>query len=154
MDTGFTLFLDFDGVMITKFSSLDSDVDALAFDPVCIENLKYIIEQVKTKHEKITIIIISNWRLELNQLTINDLLLNRYGLSEYLTASNIAYLEQKGSKAQNILQIINANKLTTDRCLVLDDEYLGEELAPYQIQTRSEDGIRDLESLEQLLLNR
>jgi hypothetical protein len=150
MDTGFSIFLDFDGVMVTKFSSPTSKYEEFVFDPVCVENLKSIIEQMKTKFGKVNIIITSGWRYDLSEATINDLLLRRYGLHTCLSESDITYLDRLRGKVQGITQYIQENQLTPQQCVILDDEYLGDELAAYQMRTRSEDGIRGISTIERL----
>ncbi|RUS44616.1 HAD domain-containing protein [Cohnella sp. AR92] len=154
MDTGFTVFLDFDGVLVTKYSTESLGNSEPRFDPECVENFKHIIERLKAKYGEITIIVASNWRFNLNEGTITELLLEQYELDNYLTAANITFLDRLHSKIEGIMSVINEKRLTPSQSVILDDEYLGEELAAYQIRTRSEDGIRDLESLELIILNR
>jgi len=144
----FTLFLDFDGVMVTKHSELSSNGKTLDFDSVCIDNLKLIINEIKSKYGGINIIVVSNWRYDLEDTAIVDLLLNRSELHEYLSEPDITILDRKCNKVKGISAYILENQLTPTQCVIFDDEYLGEDLDGYQIRTRSEDGIRGLETLE------
>jgi hypothetical protein len=148
MFNGFTLFLDFDGVLVNGFSTVTSDNNKLAFDPVCVDNLKRIIDEIKNKYGRINIIVTSNWRYDLDDDAIIILLLNQSGLHKSISESDITVLDRKLRKVQGINQYIRENQLTPERSVILDDEYLGEKLAGYQIRTRSEDGIRGIDTLE------
>lgn len=151
MNGRFTLFLDIDGVMVTKHSELSSDGKTLEFDPVCIDNLKLIIKEIKDKYGGINIIVASNWRYDLNDEAIVDLLLIQSEFLDCLSESDIAVLDRIYNKEQGITAHIRGNQLTPEQCLILDDDYLGEELEGYQIRTRSEDGIRGIETLVGLI---
>lgn len=151
MHKRYTLFLDFDGVLVTKFSTGTSKYNSPPFDPVCIENLKGVIKEIISKYGGITIIVISSWRYDLSDNAIVDILLNESGLIHYLSEIDILVLDRKLSKEQGIRQYIRENRLALEQCVILEDEYLGEELASCQIRTRSEDGIRGIDTLEGII---
>src|SRR5690606_26118350 len=109
---------------------------------------KRIVEEVKSKCGGITIIVISSWRYDLGDDAIVDILLNESGLIQYSSEIDISVLDRQLSKEKGISQYIRENWLTPEHCVILDDEYLGEELSDYQIRTRSEDGIRGIDTLE------
>lgn len=145
--SNFVLFLDFDGVLVTKFNKQEEP-----FDPVCIENLKSLIKWLRDRFDRVELVVISNWRFERTDSQLNDLLLNECGLHTHLQEHEVYYLDRGFSKKEGIKQYIDTYDLRSNQFKIIDDEYLGDDLAAYQIRTRSEDGIRDLDSFKGLFL--
>ncbi|TDG00875.1 HAD domain-containing protein [Paenibacillus piri] len=135
----FSLLLDFDGVLATKFSTQSSP-----FDPDCTENLKSIIKWLKTRFDEVKVVVISNWRFDRTDSQIIDLLYDHGDLQ----AHEITILDRSFRKKEGIVEYIKLHELKSGEFVILDDDFLGEDLAVHQIRTRSEDGIRDLDTLE------
>lgn len=142
MNNGFTLFLDFDGVLVTKFSVLKKD-GRPSFDPECMDVLNELLGLLREKYSDVDLVVTSNWCWELGQDEIRRLLLNEYKL---LSVKNeIQFLDPRYSKLEGMKQYININQIKDGKYLILDDERM-EGLEEHQLQTRSEDGLRGLQA--------
>lgn len=139
----FTIFLDFDGVMVTKFSVPSTSHPGLAFDPVCVDNLKLMINSLKSKYEAIEIVVISNWRYDMDEAAIGDMLLKHYGF--VVDIDEVKFTRKLGNKEAEIREYLDINQIPPNLYIIFDDENLGEELAEGHIRTRFEDGIRDVD---------
>lgn len=139
-----TIYLDFDGVLTTKFSEVSEVHGGSAFDPLCVESFKKIAAQLRQKFKSVRVVVISNWRFEFPPVEIRELF-DGYGMLEKIdeliipvTASN---------REEEIM-----NDAYDGPFLILDDQpYYNEKLKPHLIQLRSEDGLRGIEDIEQIL---
>lgn len=146
----YTIFLDFDGVLVTRFSTVgirdkDDGVGRMDFDPVCMENLRRFIENVKREYQEVAVVVISNWRYDLDDEMISKLLTENSTLAGCLSRDYITCLDRIYFKSDGIQQYIREHNLSPHTFIILDDEFVGEELAAFQIRPRSEDGIRELD---------
>ncbi|MCF3942291.1 HAD domain-containing protein [Oceanobacillus alkalisoli] len=140
------IYLDFDGVLTTKFSNPSKFHLGLEFDPVCIENLKKLLKELKDKYDKIIIVIISNWRYDLSEDQLVQLLCKVYGLEPYF--SEIEFADKKGNREEEIKEHLAMNT-EVEAFFILDDmNYRDEILRRHLIRTRSEDGIRAFEDIK------
>lgn len=148
MNSCFSIFLDFDGVLITKFSTPSPQHPGLAFDPVCVDILKRLIISLKQKFNHVNIIVVSNWRYDMEEADICQILLQHYGLGTFV--NEVSFIDKNLNKSEGIKQYIRVNRLEHQPYIILDDEKLDDELAKFHIQTRYEDGIRGLNSIDDI----
>ena len=138
----FHLFLDFDGVLVTKFSKPSERYEGMEFDPACTETLGEVLQFLRGRFDEFVVVIISNWRLELSERKLIGRLQEHDNIQRYV--SGIEVLGKQGDKRAALAAYIEQGRLSARRYIILDDEDLGDELRPMQIRTRSEDGIRDV----------
>src|SRR5690625_4032337 len=145
-------FLDFDGVLTNKFSRKSTKHPGLEFDQECVDNLKFIVDELRNYYEKVALAIISNWRYELTNMQIIDILNDFYNLGNKIR--EIVILEKVGDREHEIRDSLSVNLISNKSFIILDDkEYYDELLRQHQIQTRSEDGIRAYEDVIEVIFN-
>lgn len=130
--TTFTVYLDFDGVLVTKFS------DGNAFDPICVKQLSKLLTTCKKQVETLQLCIISNWRFD---KTVEEItaLLHDHALLEHVDVLHIP--TDFTDREQQIL-----HHHTHGHFIILDDQaYQHRYLIHHHIQLRAEDGLRGLE---------
>lgn len=64
------IYLDFDGVLVTKFS------DGKEFDKVCVHVLKELLALYKKQFSSVQLCIISNWRFDKTADELTELLVS------------------------------------------------------------------------------
>lgn len=139
-----TIYLDFDGVLTTKFSEVSGVHGGPAFDPLCVKIFNKLAGQLRERFTEVRVVVISNWRFEFSSVQIRELL-GAYGMLEKIdeliipiTASN---------REEEIM-----NDAYEGPFLIFDDQpYYSEKLKPHLIQLRSEDGLRGIEDINQIL---
>ncbi|GGB62309.1 hypothetical protein GCM10011409_44380 [Lentibacillus populi] len=132
------LFLDFDGVMVTKFSSFSEFHEGMEFDDKCINTLNQLIKIIRNKYS-FSLVISSNWKYELTKSEIKHMLIEIYNID--ISENDIHFTKNTGNKYNEINSFIDN---LDSKCLViiLEDDPLPRNLNYFQIRTRSEDGIR------------
>lgn len=133
----FYLFLDFDGVLITRFSEKSNRHSGLEFDPQCLFTLEKVIQLIKKHFEAVNIVITSNWRYDLTDLELEVLVQNPL-------VDGVLILEEPESKHMALRKFIEKYQLPEESYIIFDDDELDE---PSQIQTQARDGIRDSEHI-------
>lgn len=129
-----TIYLDFDGVLVTKFS------EGTAFDPVCVEKLKEMIQMLKTEFQAVRLCVISNWRFEKSQEEIANLLVS-YRLLEDIEELVIPV------NFHNREREILTDAMRDYFVIFDDDQYENSYLRKYLIRLRTEDGLRGIEDV-------
>ena len=129
-----TIYLDFDGVLVTKFSK------GVAFDPVCVEKLKEMIHMLKAEFQAVRLCVISNWRFEKSQEEITNLL-TLYRLLEDIEELVIP-IGFHNREQEILMDVIK------ERFVIFDDQhYENSYLRKHLIHLRAEDGLRETEDV-------
>lgn len=133
-----TIYLDFDGVLVTKFS------EGTAFDPICVKKLKEIIQMLKAEFQAVRLCVISNWRFERSQEEITDLLA-LYRLLEDI--EELVIPVNFHNREQEILTDVMKEPFV----IFDDDHYENPYLRKHLIQLSAEDGLRGIEDIRLVL---
>ena len=133
-----TIYLDFDGVLVTKFSK------GITFAPVCVEKLKEIIQILKNEFQAVRLCVISNWCFERSQEEIAHLL-SSYRLLEDI--EELVIPVNFHNREQEILMDV-----IKEPFVIFDDEYYENPyLRKHLIRLREEDGLRGIEDILMIL---
>ena len=142
-----TIYLDFDGVLTTKFSKISERHNGLVFDPLCVESFKKIAAQLREQFTAVRVVVISNWRFEFSPVQLSELF-GAYGMLEKIDELIIPVTTS--NREEEIM-----NDAYGGPFLIFDDQpYSNEMLKPHLIQLRSEDGLRGIEDINQILSGR
>ncbi|TMN21849.1 HAD domain-containing protein [Lentibacillus cibarius] len=144
------MYLDFDGVLTTKFSVSSKLHPGLQFDDVCVDNLKAILIELKNLFAEITIVVISDWRYDLSRDQLKYILIEKYGLEQFI--DRIEFTD-KGNTRENEIKQHLAMIGEADAFVILDDmRYRDGLLIKHLVRTRAEDGIRAYEDVRACIM--
>lgn len=145
MENKVLIYLDFDGVLTTKFSTHSKYHIGLQFDSMCVNNLKRILKELRNNFEKVVIVVISDWRYDMSNEQLEKMLFDVYGLYTYV--DYIDFINKKGNRERGIHEHLSSY-LEVVKFFILDDmNYKDKVLSNYLIKTRAEDGIRAYEDV-------
>jgi hypothetical protein len=105
----FHLFLDFDGLLVTKFSVPSKRFEGMEFDLACIETLGKALEYLRELFDEVIVVIISNWRFELPEKDLVCRLQEHNGIHRHVLG--IEVLGKRGGKRADLLAYIDQRRL-------------------------------------------
>ena len=133
------IFLDIDGVLVKRKQYIEKirrPNGFPEFDPVCVENLKYIINNTGAK-----LVISSTWRSN-NIDIMKEWFFNDCGLGEYIIGVTPNLDAIRGDEIKQYIKNVKVdNNLSIDKFIIIDDDSDMGSLLPYLVQTNFVDGL-------------
>ena len=131
------IFLDVDGVLNNVATFSLSDDGVLALSEECLFNYQYLVNKLRQKYE-VKVILSSTWRY--NKKGFNKLkeYEDRYDALKLYDSTPISYDHRK----EEIKAYCNKNKIEYKDILIIDDDFMGNELKYRSIRTDSFDGLK------------
>lgn len=133
-----TIYLDIDGVLITKFSN------GTQFDPICVAVLQDLFAHCQTKFNSVQLCLISNWRFDKTAKELTELFTAAHlleNIDEFIISTEYS------NRAQQILALQQ-----NEHFIILDDAtYTDLQLQKHLIQLHPEDGLRAIDDITLLI---
>lgn len=129
------IFLDIDGVLNNSLHPVQSAYHVgLEFDPNCIDYLKEIIRKTDS-----SLVISSTWRIGRTVESLNNDVLQYYGLDTYVVGFTPVFHEQiRGNEIKHFLDNTN---LEFNNFIIIDDDNDMGELLPRLVRTNARRGL-------------